>query len=596
MLLRKFRRLWRDRVACLTSREHAESGIAMIAAIGIMAVVIIVLVTLSASTINATGFATSTRAGVQARAAADAGVDAVRANLMAGSFACTRNSTGDEPRFEAKVFYDGATACQTPPSAPKSARILSTGWATSNSVGGSTSQNSQVVGATVTIDVISATPELSKAVFSDGDMTLTNQTSVYAVGAEPANLYSNGSISCLTRAEIQGGVVTQGNFSIGNDCSVKGAVWSGGAVALAASNASVLGDMYAVGDIAGGKANIGGSVVANGLVEFTGNSDVQCGASRANVCGSVYSLQKGVTLKDTATISGSAYARQAVAIGNGAVGKTVVSLADGAASLPLPPNASPGFAVPSLLTTPAGSTNMGSAGTQVRVNAPPREGMPQIHSTSADLTSKWAGWNRKVVTDGTMCNAGNDFESSLDTLTLGQTKSSKVLIVISGCSGPVFLDNRTIELKGDLAIMSTTGFATQNDLKIRSKVSGEPHQLSWIVPSDSPSVNWVAAGVANYPGQVSPRCNNPSLGNIAVDKAALSADIQWFVYTPCQVIFKNNTAFSGQIYAGVVGFPGGGKITRGATSVPGITVPGGSSGAGAGTTTVTLTSRYDVSG
>ena len=447
MFLNRVRAALSERIAHLTSRDNSQGGVAMIAAIGIMAVLMIVVMTLSASSLNATGFATATRAGVQARAAADAGIDAVRAKLMAGTFVCELSSASADLTYSAKVAYTNsagaAMACAgaSLSGTPKTARITSTGQAARVAVGGTTSQDSEIIGATVDIMVTPASVVLSKAVFSEGDLVLTNNTSSLesGPGLADADLYSNGKITCKTQAEIQGRVYSQGDFSVENNCTVAGTVWSGGNVNLASSTVDIAGDVFAAGtgEFKAGKAHIGGSIIANGPVSLPDKSYILCGASgqQANVCGSVYSLNDAITMGNNAKILGSAYARRTLFIGNSSgttVGQNAVSLSgdlngqnnptiEGVAKvggaiasgvtgskatwcdassttvivppcvspdpiLPLPTAASPAFAVPALFT-PATPSNLGTAATSVAVMAPPRESMPQISSSTADRKS-----------------------------------------------------------------------------------------------------------------------------------------------------------------------------------------------------------------
>lgn len=647
MLLNRACRVLRDRLASLTERARSQDGVAMIAAIGIMAVLMIVVVTLSASTLNATGFATSTRAGVQARAAADSGIDAVRAKLQGGSFVCT--ASGTDPIFAATVTYldsaGTAMACSGASLAgtPKTARITSTGQAANAAVAGTATQNAEVIGATVDIVVTPAAVALSKGVFSESDLTLTNNTSSIAsgTGLADANLYSNGKITCKTQADIQGRVYSQGDFSVENNCNVAGTVWSGGNVNLSSSTVDIDGDVFAAGtgEFKAGKAHIGGSIVANGLVSLPDSAGIACGASgpTANICGSVYSLNGGITMGNNAKILGSAYARGTVYVGNSSgttIGQNAVSLSgnldgqngptiggvakvggavtsgvsgskttwcDSSTStttvpacvspdpnLPLPTAAAPAFAVPQPMFNPATPSTLGTAAATVTVIAPPRESMPQVPSTN--LATSWAGWT--IIPNTTLCSTAGSFGTALKTITDSYASTAKLLIQINGCIAPVALNNDTIVLTNNVALMSPKGFTSSNELTIKSSNS-TVRQLSWIVPSDAPGVTWTAAGAA-YPGQLKPTCA-ATAPDISVSKLSALTSTEWFIYTPCKATLNfDHKDFAGQIYAGVVDMPTGGILKRANMNIPGVVVPGGA--AGTGSISTTLTSRYDVNG
>ena len=647
MFLNRVRTALSERIGHLTSRDNSQGGVAMIAAIGIMAVLMIVVMTLSASSMNAAGFATAARAGVQARAAADAGIDAVRAKLMAGSFVCELSSTSADLTYSAKATYTNsagaAMACAgaSLSGTPKTARITSTGQAARVAVGGTTSQDSEVIGATIDIVVTPASVVLSKAVFSEGDLVLTNNTSAVESGAglADADLYSNGKITCKTQAVIQGRVHSQGDFSVENNCTVAGTVWSGGNANLSSSTVDIAGDVFAAGtgEFKAGKAHIGGSIIANGPVSLPDKADIVCGASgqKANVCGSVYSLNGTITMGNNANILGSAYSRGTLFIGNSSgttIGQNAVSLtgdlngqnnptiggvakvggaitsgvtdskatwcdASAATSvvpscvspdpyLPLPTAASPAFAVPALFA-PAAPSNLGTAPTTVAVIAPPRESMPQVPSSTAN----WAGWT--VVPTTTLCATAGSFGTALKTITDGYPTTAKLLIQINGCTSPVALNNDTIVLTNDVALMSPRGFSSSNELTIKS-FDTAVHELAWIVPSDSPGVTWTTADPA-YPGQLTPACDAASSPNISLSKLAALTKIKWFIYTPCSATLNfDHKDFEGQIYAGKAEIPTGGIIKRASMNIPGAVVPGGA--AGAGSISTTLTSRYDVNG
>jgi predicted acyltransferase (DUF342 family) len=622
----------------------------MVAAIGIMAVMMIVLMTLSASSLNAAGFATSTRAGVQARAAADAGIDAVGAKLMSGSFVCTLN--GSDPVYTATVTYANsagtAMACSgaSLSGTPASARIYSRGQAGNTSVsGGSVAQNSQVVGATVNIVVTAATTAASsKAVFSEGDLTLTNNTSALesAPGLADANLYSNGKIICKTQAEIQGRVYAQGDFTVENNCNVTGSVWSGGNVNLSNSAVDIGGNVFAAGTstLQAGRAHVDGSVIANGPVALPDSASIACGASgqNANVCGSVYSLNGAITMGNNAKILGSAYARGPVFIGNSGgttIGQNAVSLTGnldgqnnptigGTASvggaissnvsgsksswcdsssatttvpacvspnpiLPLPSVAAPAFAVPQPLYSPTTPSNLGTAAAVVKVIAPPRESMTRIPSTN--LAANWSGWT--IVQNTTLCATAGSFGAKLKTVMDAYPATAKLLIQINGCTAPVALNNDTITLTKDVALMSPNGFSSSNELTILSS-SSTVRELAWIVPSDAPGVTWTAKDAA-YPAQLSPTCSASLSPNISMSKLSSLTNVKWMIYTPCLASLSfDHKNFEGQIVAGAVDMSTGGNLKWANMGISGAIGTGGASTPA--TLTVTLTSRYDVSG
>ena len=124
-------------------------------------------------------------------------------------------------------------------------------------------------------------------------------------------------------------------------------------------------------------------------------------------------------------------------------------------------------------------------------------------------------------------------------------------------------------LKGDLAIMSTSGFASANQFKVKSSATGTSHDLFWMVPSNGPGITWsTVAGTS--PAQTAPSCTTG--GNVVIDNQVTITDTRWFIYSPCKVEMKNTVSgFKGQIYAGSVSYPNNSALTFAKLTVPGAT-------------------------
>ena len=81
-----------------------ERGSALIGVLGIMSVTSVIAVTATSMSMHAVGYTTSTRAGVQAEAAAEAGVDYAAANLATSACQSQYSST-TAPIFVVNVSY-----------------------------------------------------------------------------------------------------------------------------------------------------------------------------------------------------------------------------------------------------------------------------------------------------------------------------------------------------------------------------------------------------------------------------------------------------------------------------------------------------------
>ncbi|KQO97397.1 hypothetical protein ASF30_13180 [Leifsonia sp. Leaf264] len=619
----------------------------MAAVIGLLFMLIVVSLVVTSAAASAAGFSTSTRALIQSQANANSGIEAVRAQLMAGNFVCAKTNASTEPPFSAVVTYTGITgplACAGGMVAgtPTSAQIVSTGFADSQGVAGASNGNQAKVGATIDIQIVPGGISLDKAIFTEGSMLLDNSSEVHdsADNALDGNVYSNNKVTCKTDGIIEGTIYARGGLEITNTCKALGTIWVDGDVQLNASDVNLSGSVFATGKADLGKSHIGGNVVVNNNVTAGDSSGFTCTSGvAANVCGSIYSLGGKITLGNNGTVvKGSLYARGDIGIGGGnkTVAGNVVSLTgqvtssnDGGALgvvatggkialnkvpnpatgycdadagtvfpacaansvfLPTPSTATPSFVVELPMFSPATTLNLGTASSVVKVTAPPRQGMPQIFAS--EYATKWAGWTI-VTAPANMCSSNNsDWTPRLDTLlSTYQVNPTIKLLVKFNCANAVTLGNDTVKLRGDLAFSSMTGFDSQNDLTIKSN-DGAVHNMMWIVPSDSPGVTWSDADPVNAPGQKKAACS-PSR-DITLNKAAPDSKTSVFFYTPCFFKLTNGATFNGQIYSGSSSYPTGFKFTRAVMTVPGVSIPGGP--ASAGSVSVNITSRFDVTG
>ncbi|MET4638621.1 hypothetical protein [Mycetocola sp. 2940] len=626
-------------------RGGDDEGVALIAVIGIMAVLAVVALSIATAAISSATFTSGTRGNVQARAAADAGIDAAWAGMTKGTFFCTVPQA-DGLTYETTVEYfdaAGPIACTGTSSlagTPVRAVVTSVGTAEHAGISSGADGSQRTVAALFDIVVDPGDFKLDDAVFSDGSFALTNAFDVLDLsGHSNANIYSNGSVSCGARVPtVEGWILAQGDFNGLNTCSIDGSVWVGGSVNVS-SDVSITGDVFSAGGtgpsptgIAIGKVFIGGTVVANGNVTTTTKDNQgRCAlsGSAARVCGSIISIDGTVSLNDGTVVGGGIYARGNIDIGKAetdrAIGGSIVSshgglsgtlrngiatgiggfvAVNGASSIPKsnignPSSscaASSGFSlcnpsnpvfpiahVPSELNFP----------TNTRVVAPPRESLPRVNMyPDAGLASKWPGWTIQHVA----CDAVKS------TIAAGWT--GKLLLIADGCIAPIQWKTSTpgespIVLPGDLAIMNPSGFDTQADVQVKSSTAGVEHTMMWIVPSDAklPAGTDLATWTAPFltdPDYTKPTCNaGGSFGNVSISTKLNLVDTKWFIYTPCEIAMSTHlTGFKGQMYAGVTKLPSESVFEFAKLEVPGATAAPTSTSL----VDVTPTARFDVRG
>lgn len=611
----------------------------MMTVIAVSAIIMIICATITASSISSLTQTSSTRAAMQSRAAADAGIDIVWASMEQGTFYCTTSATtasGLKYKVDVEYFdeFGAAVPCTGTSSMtgdPKKAVIKSEGTAKAQSLSAG-SGNKRTVISLVDIEIIDNSVNLDKVFFSDAGYTVTNSTDVLdATGLGHADVYSNGTINCTTAVALEGSVYVQGDFKAHNKCDITGSVWAAGAV-TSDDQLYVRGNVLSMGGTAASptpvsldKAWVGGTVVANGSVSLnsTANDDYCSVAGyEAKVCGGIVSIEGGISLSNGAIIAGNAIAKNSINLGttnsNLMVGGNVISKTG---SLLASNVGNSGYRVGGYVSI-AGSSQVpkarignqasscatGTTGfvacnpvnpeiplsglpavlnfpTETRVIAPPRESLPRINSDALSLT-KWVGYQIETVA----CN------NVQPRVAAGWT--GKLLLVVTGCTAPFAWNNDTLTLTGDLVIMAPAGIDARNDLTFKSNNTTK-RTMQFIVPADAKLangttdlVNWTQP-MAGVPDYYKPVCAAGDYGDFRSSKIT-TTNINMFIYTPCDFYLANTMFnFHGQIYSGSSVYPNNGELYYTPIDVPGAVTANSTPG---NSITVTQTSRFDSRG
>src|SRR5687768_16719594 len=86
---------------------RSERGSAMVAVLGVMAVTAIIGVTIVTATVNGMAVTSAAKAGIQARAAAEAGIDRALVDIQGTCVTAYESTT--EPHFEYELAYRTGT-------------------------------------------------------------------------------------------------------------------------------------------------------------------------------------------------------------------------------------------------------------------------------------------------------------------------------------------------------------------------------------------------------------------------------------------------------------------------------------------------------
>ncbi|MDX6225540.1 MAG: hypothetical protein QOE64_1916 [Frankiales bacterium] len=255
------------------------------------------------------------------------------------------------------------------------------------------------------------------------------------------------------------------------------------------------------------------------------NSSYSC-ANNENFAGSIYA-QGSITLSNGCTIAGNMWAKIGINTSSAWNGSVAGYAKAGTGTITL--NQGPGTVTGNLYA--AGTITYGgcSAGKCFPNNSPgnpPVEPFPIIRGDTATL-NQWAAGSGSVpaynvITDntcGTIANKINTVYSQASTPTLVSTTCQVTL-------------GSDIVLKNDLAIFTKGGIST-GMISVSSSAIGTKHNLHFIVPYDT---------VASRP------CTTPTIDTDK--KFQFTDDVDLFIYSPCTIIYRNQSQHIGQIYGG----------------------------------------------
>lgn len=269
-------------------RCQAERGSALLAVVGLLGVTGVIALTITTVSLYAVGYTSSTRAGVQAQAAAAAGIDYAAANFST-SVCQGQYSSTSAPLFTVTV---ASSTLQTSPGDTdtswvsgcptstdiKRLKFVSTGTASALGVAGNSSGNVRRVEAIYPYTPTAPTYGVVASgaavyAFAQTDSTVTNLTINKASTVQPSIQYLSGNVSCLPNTTINGDVVL-GQGSISSDCTINGDLSASGTVNI--QSGEITGNVNAAGVVGGTSvslsksAKIDGNVYAAGPVSIDG--------------------------------------------------------------------------------------------------------------------------------------------------------------------------------------------------------------------------------------------------------------------------------------------------------------------------------------
>lgn len=491
MLLNKLRRFRSG-----TSRPDVaqEGGYAIIAVIGVSAVIMIFVAMTGTLLVGALHFSDTTRGGVQAQAAAEAGIVVAQADLSKSVCNAPYTST-TTPVYTVNVAYQlpdiTGTAwhpgCPTNNADLKKVKIVSVGSGTAYA---STKRTVETIFAYTPAILPQPVIGTGAGVFGYQvtDTTITNLTITQQGTSKPGMMFVNGSLSCQAGGSVQGSVILGGgSYSTTSACTINGDVYASTAVSIG-NNSSILGNVVALGVSGGYSVNIAGGSKVNGNV--TAEGPVTIGGT---VGGSITSGP----LTGASKVTGS-------------VGGSFVSAG-----------------------TVTGSSNVAGTVTQNKSGVPTPI-MPVVPPW-ADFGYSPADWVDASGNPYTVVNALNcktDIAAKINAAT-GPTIINA--LAGTGCNGgQADFSGLNLTLKTDVAL-----FASSYKLKSGTITSNTPSvaasQRFWMITPDANLTN------------KAPDCPNNANKSEIDNQVTTDASVDMFLYTPCGMASTGSKMW-GQIY------------------------------------------------
>jgi cytoskeletal protein CcmA (bactofilin family) len=538
-----------------------DSGIALPAVIGVMAVGLLLTALIASSVVSGLGHTTAARADVQSQANADAGVAAARVGLEMGTCATKLgvyvNSAAEATAgilYRAIITVPNAGAWATPPVAgcPANAsvpvRIVSTGTAAAGGTSGQTAGNTSFVEAIYTPAPSIPISGSGAAVYAYSATSFGGAGQLSSVnGSSPSVMVKTGDVACSgVSSGVDDWVVAAGTMTFSGTCSSNGDVFVSGRVTVTGTT-QLGGNVVAAGLTLGGTGSVGGSVWSTSDIQLPGTAGVAGNVTAASL-----------TMGGTSRITGSAWVYGATSMnGVTSIGgklttktKTGTSTSYGSIDLvPGGPGASP-YVTPTAPIVPA---------------------WVDFSYTKSD----WVGFT-EVVLPSTGCSTQNLKDALISIGT-----SPGILDARLCTSGIVLGGIDQLTLRNDLAIV-----ANKFDLGGVAGITSAAAARLWLITPESiiPATN-----TTNH----LPDC--PAGGTFSIAGTfAIASTISTMIYSPCLVDLAGTSTLRGQVYARNAEIDGVAKLAYVQVGLPGVDLTLGTNSGGAATGPRTLTSYRNV--
>jgi len=493
------------RLKAILAAIHAkEYGSALLGLIGVMGVTTVIAVTITTSSLHALGYTTATRAGVEAEAAAEAGVDFAAASLS--SSICQANySSSADPKFSVTVSY---SSLQTSPgdidnswilgcpvsSSAKRLKLISTGWAANLGVADNSSQNVRKVEAIYPYTlappsyvIVPSGPATYS--YSQNDPTINNLVLSQGGPTKPSIVYRSGSATCTSQTQITGDVILGGGgLTVTSGCTINGDLYTSGVVSV--QSGEIIGNVHAAGVQNGVSVTLATPAIVDGNIFAAGPVSIA-----GKVGGNVVSgpILGDSTFSNKSSVGGSVVTAGTISASAGSIKGTTTTNKNG-------------IVTPAIPFVPPWVDYTFNAGDWVASDGFPYALLTMTTCSSSDLNtflSSAQSSKRPVILDTRVCGAVTDFS------------------------------HHDLMLTSDIVILAN-GFNFQTN---NFQSPSEPDKRIWLIVSDP-----LADGI--------PTCGTGSYFKLGAH-VEFGSHVVTMIYSPC-AISNGGDHLSGQMYSASV--------------------------------------------
>jgi cytoskeletal protein CcmA (bactofilin family) len=549
----------------------ADEGSSLVAVMGVAAVIAVLLVVLVGTVVFAVGQATASRASVNAKSAAEAGIESVAAQVAGGVCPVGGAASSTSPKWKAQVqSLTSATADPSlesswvngcPMAAPPDAltgtpfRVIATGR-TGTPGAGNTSGDVRTIVAQFTVKQRPSSPEFNAAIFGK---VLANTTDNLTLNGTDADILTD-KFSCSTTMDIHGDVMINATSAsdvslLNTSCKVHGDLVTKGALKCPATG-KIDGNAIVAGDVewnttctTGGDMWVGGNFNCPSAGVIGGNLTVVGNASFSSSCSVAGNIYVGGTLSFSLNLTypGNIWVKGNLS-GNG--GNTLKStggtirvggaLTGGLTASRVTPTPTP---VPDT-TLPA------PVAPDMNVYFPPTS--PSLNFPKLSITdARWSGWTMRrwrndleplrTNTWANVCDITNDgmFNSSGLTITTPTIYDLTTSTASGGCGGSAVGLGGGLDIKlGADMVMFVKGAQFRTPFKVES-LDGNKHTL-YVIEQWPTGMTSCSAPVSGLNG-----INLAAYGGNVISQGPNAA---MMLYTPGAITSNGDATITGQMY------------------------------------------------